>query len=75
MCGVKAKPGGCRGQGSVAKISFSLFESVSDKSKAYFRRLQNSPSAQTVVIAVLAFRQDLLAKTLSITAQMDIFRQ
>jgi hypothetical protein len=44
-----------------------------DKSKACFRRLQNSPAAQTVVIADLMLRQDLLAKTLSMAAQMDIF--
>jgi len=44
-----------------------------DKSKACFRRLQNSPAAQTLVIADLALRQDLLAKTLSMAAQMDIF--
>jgi hypothetical protein len=30
-------------------------ESILDKSKARFRRLQNSPSAQTVVIADLEF--------------------
>jgi hypothetical protein len=43
----------------VAPKSFSLPESVLDKSKARFRRLQNSPSAQTLVIADLALRQDL----------------
>jgi hypothetical protein len=46
-----------------------------DKSKACFRRLQNSPAAQTLVIADLALRQDLLAKTLSMAAQMDILGQ
>jgi hypothetical protein len=55
----------------VAPKSFSLPESVLDKSKARFRRLQNSPSAQTLVIADLALRQDLLAKTLSMSVQMD----
>jgi hypothetical protein len=50
----------------------SLPESVLDKSKARFRRLQNSPSAQIVVIADLTLRQDLLAKTFSMSAQMDI---
>jgi hypothetical protein len=45
-----------------------------DKSKARFRRLQNSPSVQTVAIADLTLRQDLLAKTFSMAAQMDIFR-
>jgi hypothetical protein len=44
-----------------------------DKSKARFRQLQNSPAAQTVVIADLALRQDLLAKTLAMAAQTDIF--
>jgi hypothetical protein len=53
--------------------AFSLPESVLDKSMACSRRLQNSPSAQTVVIAYLALRQVLLAKTLSMAAQMDIF--
>ena len=57
---------------SVAPKSFSLPESVLDKSKARFRRLQNSPSAQTVVIADLSLRQDLLIKTLSMAAQRDI---
>jgi hypothetical protein len=57
---------------SVSPKSFSLHVSVLDKSKACSRRLQNSPAAQTVVIAVLALRQDLLAKTLSMAAQMDI---
>ena len=47
-------------------------EIVLDKSKACFRRLQNSPSAQTVVIADLTLRQDLLAKTLSMAASIDI---
>jgi hypothetical protein len=42
-----------------------------DKAKACFRRLQNSPSAQTVVIADLALRQALLTKTLSIAAQIN----
>ena len=49
-----------------------LPESVLDKSKACFRRLQNSPSAQTVVIAYLALRQAFLAKTLSMAAQMNV---
>jgi len=40
---------------SFAPKSFSLPESVLDKSKARFGRLQNSPSAQTVVIAILRF--------------------
>jgi hypothetical protein len=44
-----------------------------DKSKACFRQLQNSPSAQTLVIADLALCQDLLAKTLAMSAQMKIF--
>jgi hypothetical protein len=43
-----------------------------DKSKACFRRLQNSPAAQTIVIADLQLRQALLAKTLPMTAQMNI---
>jgi hypothetical protein len=46
----------------VAQKSFSLPESVLDKSKARFRRLQNSPTAQTLVIADLALRQDLFVK-------------
>jgi hypothetical protein len=33
---------------------------------------KNSPAAQTVAIADLTLRQDLLAKTLSMAAQMDI---
>jgi hypothetical protein len=53
-------------------ILFACPESVLDKSKARFRRLQNSPAAQTLVIADLALRQDLLAKTLSIAAQINI---
>jgi len=44
-----------------------------DKPKACLRRLQNSPAAQTVVIADLTLRQALLAKTLSMAAQTDIF--
>jgi hypothetical protein len=34
-------------------------------------RLQDSPSAQTLLIAYLAFHQDLFAKTLSMAAQMN----
>jgi hypothetical protein len=48
-------------------------ETVLDKAEACSRRLQNSPSAQTVVIAYLALRQALLTKTLSMAAQMDFF--
>jgi hypothetical protein len=59
----------------VAQESFSLPESVLDKATACFRRLQNSPSAQTVVIAYLTLRRGLLAKTLSTTAQIDSFGQ
>jgi hypothetical protein len=55
------------------KNPFRLSESVFDKSKARFRRLQNSPLAQTIVIADLTRRRDLLVKTLSMAAQMDIF--
>jgi hypothetical protein len=54
-------------------ILFALSESVLDKSKDRFRRLQNSPAAQTVAIADLALRQDFFAKTLSMTAQSDIW--
>jgi hypothetical protein len=54
-------------------ILFALPESVLDKSKARFRRLQNSPAAQTLAIADLEFRQDLIAKTLSTAAQSDIW--
>jgi hypothetical protein len=57
------------------KYPFRLPASVLDKSKACFRRLQNSPAAQTVVIADLTLRQDLLAKTLSMAAQRDMFGQ
>jgi hypothetical protein len=57
----------------VAQKSFSLPESILDKSKACFRQLQNSPTAQTLVIADLALRQDLYAKKLLTAAQMDIF--
>jgi hypothetical protein len=61
----------------VAQESFSLprvpfrVESVLDKAKARSRRLQNSPSAQTVVIADLTLRQALLAKTLSMASQTN----
>jgi hypothetical protein len=58
--------------GLLPKYLFRLPESVLNKSKARFRRLQNSPSAQTLVIAYLALRQDLFAKTLSMAAQTDI---
>jgi hypothetical protein len=58
---------------SVTQESFSLPEIVLDKSKACSRRLQNSPLAQTIVIADLALRQDLFTKTLSMSAQMDFF--
>jgi hypothetical protein len=47
---------------SVAPKSFSPPASVLDKSKACFRRLQNSPAAQTVVIADPTLRQDLFVK-------------
>jgi len=57
------------------KESFSQLESVLDKSRACFRRWQNSPAAQTVVIADLTLHQDLLDKALSMAAQMDIFGQ
>jgi hypothetical protein len=57
----------------VAPKSFLLPESVLDKSKACFRRFQNSPSVQTLVIAYLTLRQELLAKTLSKQLKMDIF--
>jgi hypothetical protein len=60
-------------QGSVAPKSFLLRESVLDKSKVRSGRLQNSPSAQTLVIAYPALRQDFFAKTLSMAAQIDIF--
>jgi hypothetical protein len=64
-----------KNKGSVASKSFSLPESVLDKSKARFKRLQNSPSAQTLVIADLTLRQDLFAKTLSMSAQMVLLGQ
>jgi hypothetical protein len=54
-------------------ILFACPESVLDKSKARFRRLQNSPAAQTLVIAYLALCQDLFAKTLSMAAQNYIW--
>jgi hypothetical protein len=54
-------------------IIFACPESVLDKPKARFRRLQNSPSVQTIAIAYLTLRQGLLAKTLSMAAQMDIW--
>jgi hypothetical protein len=62
-----------KNKGSVAPKSFSLPEIVLDKSKARFRRLQNSPAAQTLVIADLTLHQDLLAKTPSKAAKMDFF--
>ena len=52
----------------VTQISFSLpacalqGANVLDRSKACFRRLQNSPSVQTVVIANLNLRQALYVK-------------
>ncbi len=46
----------------VAQKSFSPPASVLDKSKARFRRLQNSPAAQTLVIADLTLRQDFFVK-------------
>jgi hypothetical protein len=52
--------------------SFSLPASILDKSKACFRRSQNSPAVQTVVIADLALRQDLLTKMIAMAVQMDI---
>jgi hypothetical protein len=58
---------------SVTQESFSLPESILDKSKAHFRRLQNSPESQTVVIADLVLRQDLLAKMFSMAAQYGYF--
>jgi hypothetical protein len=57
----------------VAQKSFSLPESVLDKAKARSRQLQNSPSAQTIVIADLTLRQALLTKTLSMASQIDFF--
>jgi len=45
-----------------------------DKSKACVRRLQNSPAAQTLVIADLTLHRDLFAKTLSMAAQSDMVR-
>jgi hypothetical protein len=53
------------------KISFSLPEIVLDEPTARFGRLQNSPSAQTVVIADPTFRLASFAKTFSMAAQMD----
>jgi len=50
------------------KYPFRLSEKRFDKSKARFRRLQNSPLAQTIVIADLTLRRDLLVKTLSMAA-------
>jgi hypothetical protein len=46
------------------KSLFALSETFFDKSKARSRRFQNSPplAAQTVEIAYLPLRQDLLAK-------------
>jgi hypothetical protein len=49
----------------VAQKSFSLPKSILDKSMVRFRRLQNSPAAQTLVIADPTLRQVLFAKTLS----------
>jgi hypothetical protein len=54
---------------------FRCRKSVLDKSKARFGRLQNSPSAHTLVIARPALRQDCMAKTLSTAAQIDILAQ
>jgi hypothetical protein len=58
--------------GLLPKYPFSLPESVLDKAKASFRRLQNSPAAQTIVIADLKLRQALFAETLSIAVQMNM---
>jgi hypothetical protein len=57
----------------VAQKSFLLPENVLDKSKACFRRLQNSPSAQTLVIADLTLRQDFNSQNALKAAQMDVF--
>jgi hypothetical protein len=46
----------------VAQKTFVLPESVLDKSNACFRQLQNSPAAQTIVIADLALRHALYVK-------------
>jgi hypothetical protein len=54
---------------------FRCRKNVLDKSKARFGRLQNSPSAQTFVIAHPALRQDCMAKTLLTAAQIDILTQ
>jgi hypothetical protein len=43
-------------------IIFAYPESVLDKPKARFRRLQNSLSAQTLAIAYLTLRQGLFVK-------------
>jgi hypothetical protein len=57
----------------VAPKSFLLPESVLDKSKACFRRLQNSPSVQTLVIALSYASPRIISQTLSKKLKMDIF--
>jgi hypothetical protein len=60
------------------KSLFALSKTFFDKSMARSRRFQNSPPSadQTVEIASLPLRQDLLAKNVLMTAQRDfLFRQ
>jgi hypothetical protein len=61
--------------GVLRQNHFRCRKSVLDKSKAHFGLLQNSPLAQTLVIARSALRQDFLAKTLLTAAQIDILAQ
>jgi hypothetical protein len=55
------------------KSLFALPKTFFDKSMARSRRLQNSPPSadQTVAIASLPLRQDLLAKNVLMTTQRD----
>jgi hypothetical protein len=53
------------------EISFRLPEIFWDKSKARSRRFQNSPASQTVGIADLPCRLDLLSKNFLMAAQRD----
>jgi hypothetical protein len=79
-CGSKAYYAAVEEVVLLPKNPFRCLKSVLDKSKARFRRLQNSSAGdrwrtQTLVIADLALRQVLLAKTLSMAAQTNTFGQ
>ena len=60
--------------GLLPKSLFACLKTFFDKSKARSRRFQNSPfKAQTVEIAYLPLRQDLLAQNVLKTAQRNFY--